>query len=429
MAQTSPNRTFYKNKLLFQYNYSRLYVLWFLRWLLFGTITGIVCGIIGTLFHICMDWATATRQTYDILLWCLPWIGLCIVFCYHKAGFQRDPGTNLVLRSIQSQQHIPIRMAPLIFFSTVVTHLCGGSSGREGAALQIGGSIGEALGHLFRLHDTDIHIIILCGMSAVFASLFGTPIAAAVFSMEVITVGVMHYSAFVPCIVSSSIAYGITQKYGVINTLYPQIFIPEFSIYLFLKVILLSIFCGLISIIFCISMHQSGSFFQKYFPNDYGRIFTGGCLIAALTFFLGTRAYNGQGTEMIQLAFTGTCPTFAFLFKILFTAITLGTGFKGGEIVPSLFVGATFGNIIAPFLGLDPILGAAIGFIALFCGVVNCPLAALLLSVELFGHQALLLFCIVCAVSYVFSGYYGLYSSQKIMYDKLHPKYINTNSL
>ncbi len=417
-----------KQKLRFQFNYSSLYVLWFVRWLIFGAITGVVCGLVGAAFHLSIDWVTAARQSHDWLIFLLPFAGLLIVFTYRRAGLAQDPGTNLVLASIQSKQHIPIRMAPLIFFGTIVTHLCGGSSGREGAALQIGGSIGEALGRLFRLRDTDINIIVICGMSAVFASLFGTPIAATVFSMEVISVGVIHYSAFVPCIVSASIAYGIIQTCGIGGAAFPQIYPPELSVFLFLKVILLAMACGVVSILFCVVIHQAGHLYQKLLPNDYGRIFVGGCLVAALTLLTGTRAYNGQGSDMLLLSMTGACPTFAFLLKILFTALTLGAGFKGGEIVPALFVGAALGNVAAPLLGLDPAFGAAIGMIALFCSVVNCPLASMMLSVELFGHHSALLFCIACAVSYVFSGYYGLYSSQKIMYDKLHPHYINTRS-
>lgn len=417
-----------KKKLRFQLNYSGLYVFWFIRWLVFGAVTGVICGLVGAAFRLSIDWVTVTRQANDWLIFLLPFAGLLIVFTYHRAGLRQDPGTNLVLASIQSKKHIPARMAPLIFLGTIVTHLCGGSSGREGAALQIGGSIGEALGRLFRLNDTDINIIVICGMSAVFASLFGTPIAATVFSMEVISVGVIHYSAFVPCIVSASIAYGITQKCGIVNAVYPQTFVPEFTVALFLKVILLAMLCGVVSILFCVVIHEAGHIYKKRIPNDYGRIFVGGCLVAALTMLVGTRAYNGQGADMIRLAMTGTCPTFAFLLKIIFTALTLGAGFKGGEIVPALFVGATLGNVAAPILGLDPVFGASIGMIALFCSVVNCPLASVLLSVELFGHQSILLFCIACAVSYVFSGYYGLYSSQKIVYDKLHPQYINTQS-
>lgn len=420
------NRT--RSKAQFQIQYSILYISWFLRWLVFGAITGIVCGLVGAAFHVGIDIATATRQGFNWLLFLLPFVGLLIVFTYHWAGLIHDPGTNLVLTSIQGQKHIPLKMAPLIFFGTILTHLCGGSSGRVGAALQIGGSIGEGLGHLFRLKDTDIKIIIICGMSAVFATLFGTPVAAAVFTMEVISVGVIHYSAFVPSIVSAAIAYGITQQWDVTEAVFPVLTSPGFSVVLILKVILLAMIGGAVSILFCIVMHRSVELFTKLIPNDYVRVFAGGCAVIVCTLLVGTDIYNGHGSDMLLLAMTGAVPTFAFLFKIGFTALTLGTGFKGGEIAPALFVGATLGSTVAPLFGIDPAISAAVCMIALFCGVVNCPLAAIIFSVELFGSDCLLLFCIACAVSYVFSGYYGLYSSQKIMYDKLHPQFINTHS-
>lgn len=423
-----PNWNTYKQKIKFQIQYSTLYISWFLRWLVFGTITGIVCGLVGATFHVGIDIATGLRQSYQWLLFLLPFAGLLIVFAYHRAGLPHDPGTNLVLSSIQGEKHIPLQMAPLIFFGTILTHLCGGSSGRVGAALQIGGSIGEGLGHLFRLKNTDIKIIIICGMSAVFATLFGTPVAATVFTMEVISIGVIHYSAFVPSIISASIAYGITKQWNVTEAAFPTLLAPEFTVTLILKIILLAMICGAVSILFCVSMHRSVAFFSHLFQNDYTRIFIGGCMIILCTLWIGTDTYNGHGSDMLLLAMTGQCPTFACLIKILFTAITLGTGFKGGEIAPALFVGATLGNVLAPLFQIEPALGAAIGMIALFCGVVNCPLAAIIFSVELFGSECLLLFCIACAVSYVFSGYYGLYNSQKIMYDKLHPQFINTHS-
>lgn len=417
-----------KSKAQFQIQYSSLYVSWFLRWLIYGTITGIVCGLAGAAFHVGIDIATLFRGDFPWLLFLLPFAGLLIVFSYHRAGLPHDPGTNLVLTSIQGRKHIPLKMAPLIFCGTILTHLCGGSSGRVGAALQIGGSIGEGLGHLFRLKDSDIKIIVICGMSAVFATLFGTPVAAAVFTMEVITVGVLHYSAFVPSIVSASIAYGITQQWDVTEAVFPVLAAPDYSIGLILKIILLAMLSGAVSIMFCVAMHRSVTLFTKLIPNDYLRVFIGGCAVVLCSLLLGTDLYNGHGSDFLVLAMTGAVPAFAFLIKIGFTALTLGTGFKGGEIAPALFVGAALGSTMAPILGISPAIGAAIGMIALFCGVVNCPLAAIIFSVELFGSDCLLLFCIACAVSYVFSGYYGLYSSQKIMYDKLHPQFINTHS-
>ncbi len=423
-----PDRQQLQEKIRFQVQYSSLYALWFLRWLVFGAVTGAVCGLAGAALHVGIDLTTAVRQGHPWLLFLLPAAGLLIVGAYHAAGLREDPGTSLVLYSIQSKEPIPLKMAPLIFCGTLLTHLCGGSAGRVGAALQVGGSIGEALGGLFRLKDTDIHIIVICGMSAAFTAIFGTPIAAAVFSIEVISVGIVHYSALVPSAVSAAIAYAILQRGRISLPRFPQFEALELSAPLFLRVILLAILCGLVSILFCYALRRAVALYTKVLPNDYLRVFVGGLLVIALTLLSGSDAYNGYSAELLQLSMTGTCPTFAFLLKILFTAVTLGAGFKGGEIAPALVVGATLGNVAAPLLGLDPAFGAAIGMIALFCGVVNCPLAAVLFSVELFGHANALLFFVACAVSYVFSGYYGLYRSQKIVYDKLHPKYINTRT-
>ncbi|MBQ5659471.1 MAG: chloride channel protein, partial [Peptococcaceae bacterium] len=277
-----------KDKAQFQIRYSSLYISWFLRWLIYGTITGIVCGLAGAAFHVGIDLATEAREGLNWLLFLLPFAGLLIVFSYHRAGLRHDPGTNLVLKSIQGQKHIPIRMAPLIFCGTILTHLCGGSSGRVGAALQIGGSIGEGLGHVFRLKEGDIKIIIICGMSAVFATLFGTPVAAAVFTMEVISVGVIHYSAFVPSIISASIAYGITQRWDVTEAVFPLLSAPEYSILLMLKIILLAMICGAVSILFCVVMHRSVELFTRLIPNDYIRVFAGGCAVIVCTLLVGT---------------------------------------------------------------------------------------------------------------------------------------------
>jgi H+/Cl- antiporter ClcA len=408
-----------KRKIQFQVQYSTLYVTWFLRWLVFGAITGVICGLVGVAFHVCINLVTETRLANDWLLWFLPVSGLFIVGMYHIMGLDHDPGTNLVLSSIQAKGHIPVQLAPLIFIGSVITHLFGGSSGREGAALQIGGSLGEALGRLFGLKDTDINIIVICGMSAVFAALFGTPIAAVVFSMEVITIGVIHYSAFVPSIVSAAVAYGIAQKLQVTDALYPALASPELSVFIFLKVIVLAIVCGLVSILFCVAMHQSMHLYRKYIPNDYIRIFTGGCIVVALTLLMDTRMYNGHGADIIMLAVTGgDCPTFAFLLKILFTALTLGAGFKGGEIVPTFCIGATFGCAFGGLLGLDPGICAALALVGLFCCATNSPWASIVLSVEMFGASNLHLFALVCVICFVLSGKTGLYASQIIQFSK-----------
>lgn len=417
-----------KEKLEYNFNRSKEYVMYFIRWMFRAAIVGLLCGLVGAVFHRSLEYVAELRLEHTWLLYFLPLAGVLIVFCYRVCGVKDDRGTNMVLDSIQSTPNMSFRTAPLIFIGTLLTHVCGGSSGREGAALQIGGSLGATVGRIFSLSEKDRKILVMCGMSATFTAMFGTPITATIFSMEVISVGIIYYSAFVPCIISSTIALGITALFQVEPTKFVLKNIPEISPTICIQVIGLAIVVAIVSILFCSMMHHASHAYKKLFHNQYKRIIVGGCLIFLATLLVGNRDYNGPGMEMVERALTSDVPKIAFLLKIVFTALTLGAGFKGGEIVPSLFIGATLGNVIAPLLGLDPNFAAAIGMIAFFCSVVNCPIASIMLGLELFGAADVLLFCIACGVSYVFSGYYGLYSSQKIMYSKLQAEYINRKS-
>lgn len=402
-----------------------IYVLNFLKWLVMATIIGLIGGIVGTVFHDCIELVTDFRRENGWMLYLLPFAGMLIVFLYHRAGLRNDRGTNLVLDSVHTEQHVPFRMAPLIFIGTILTHLCGGSAGREGAALQIGGSIGSTLGGIFHFGEKDRHVLVMCGMSAVFTAMFGTPLTATVFSMEVVSVGIVYYSAFVPCIISATVAYGLTSYLGVNATRYAVNIGYTLSLSICLKVIVMAMLCGLVGILFCVALHTVSHLAKEKISNDYIRVCVGGVLVILLTLLVGADYYNGAGTAMIQKALHSEVPPTAFLWKILFTAVTIGMGFKGGEIVPTLFIGATFGNFIGPVLGIDPSFAAAVCMVAMFCAVVNCPIASVLLGLELFARTDMLLFAIACGVSYVFSGYYSLYSSQKIMYAKTRPEYIN----
>lgn len=406
----------------------KMSLLYLLKWLSCASITGVICGLTGSAFHKSVEYVTTLRIQYPFLIYFLPLGGLMIVGLYHLFNMSDDSGTNRIIDSIRNTKTIPFRMAPLIFVSTVITHLLGGSSGREGAALQIGGSIGSTLGNIFRLDEKDIHIITMCGMSGVFAALFGTPVTATIFSMEVISVGVLYYVAFIPCLLSAILAFDIAKYFGMKPIVYHLSSIPEADVLTILRVLFLAALCAVVSMVFCFTLHKTSNWYKKLLPNAYLRVLAGGFLVAALTFLLQTHDYNGTGMEIVSKALAGNAAPEAFLLKMLFTALTLGAGFKGGEIVPSFFIGATFGNIAGGLLGLSPSFGAAIGLISMFCGVVNCPIASLLLSLELFGVQGLMLFCLACAVSYALSGYYGLYSSQKIVYSKLSPTYINKNT-
>lgn len=405
------------------------YIKTLFKWISCSIIIGIACGVIGTLFHFCVDFATQIRERYNWLIYFLPLAGILIVYLYKIAGMGEDRGTNLVFSSIRSSEKIPARMAPLTFIGTTLTHLCGGSSGREGAALQIGGSVGAFIGRTIHLEKEDIHIITMCGMSGVFSALFGTPLTATIFSMEVISVGVFYYIALVPCLISSIIAFGIAKVCGIAPVAFNLKNIPPLSVINSGKIMILAACCAICSILFCISMHTAVKIYKLKIESKYLRIIISALLVIGLTLLVGCQDYNGAGMDIVTKAIEqGQAKPEAFFLKIIFTAVTLGAGFKGGEIVPTFFIGSTFGNLIARGLGLYPGFGAAIGLVSLFCGVVNCPMAALMLSIELFGSKAVTLFGLACGVAYILSGYYSLYASQKIVYSKLHPKYVNKNT-
>lgn len=397
----------------------------FLIWSFIGAVIGAVVGVVGITFHILLEEVTAFRMSHPWILFLLPLGGLVIAGLYHLLRMQNDRGTNLILIAVRVNEKVSLRLTPLIFISTIITHLLGGSAGREGAALQIGGSIGSFIGRKIKLDEKDERIITMCGMSAGFAALFGTPVAAVVFSMEVITVGIMHYSAIVPSIIAAITATGISMVCGVTPTSFTLESVPALSPSGVGSVILLGMFCAGVSVLFCLAMETAGKYYKQIFKNGYIRIFVGGCIVVAITLLLGTRDYNGAGMDVIARAIAGEAEYPAFLWKILLTALTLGAGYKGGEIVPSFFVGATFGCVIGPWIGLPASFAAGTGMAALFCGVTNCPIASVILCVELFGAEGIAYYTLACAVSYMLSGYYGLYSEQKIMYSKMQPEFIN----
>ena len=352
-----------------------------IKWVIFAIIVGGIVGLCGTAFYFCLTFVTVLRGQNPWLLYLLPVGGLIIVGAYHLLHDEKDTGTNLVISAIHSDDELPLRMAPLIFISTLITHLFGGSAGREGAALQMGGSIGNAIGKFFRFDDKDKHVMIMCGMSAAFSALFGTPMAAAILPMEIVSVGVMYYTALV--------------------------------------------LCALVSIVFCVLLHKSEEIYRKLFQNPYIRIFAGGCIVVILTMLVGNQNYNGTGIGIIQMCIDGTVRPEAFLLKMIFTALTLGAGYKGGEIVPSFFTGAAFGCLFGTLTGISPTLCTAVGMTAVFCGVTNCPITSLLISFELFGYDGMPYFLLAVAFSYMLSGYFGLYRSQKIVYSKYKTSYIN----
>lgn len=389
---------------------------------------GIVAGLVGTAFYHGIAWASHTREVNPFLILGLPIGGLVIVALYKLAKRENDKGTNTVIEAVRSEEEISIAIAPLIFISTIITHLFGGSAGREGGALQIGGSIGNWFGTKLKLDRKDTTIVIMCGMSAAFSAVFGTPLAATIFSMEVVSVGVIYYAALVPCVFSSLIAVEIAKALSAKPEHFTIINMPDFTLIPAIKIIILAVLCAALSILFCIVLDMVTKRERKWISNPYIRIAAAGVCIILLTMLFQTTDYLGTGMEIIKKSIEGTVRPEAFLLKLLFTAITLGAGYKGGEIVPSFFVGATFGCLVGQYIGISPSLCAAVGMIALFCGVTNSPITSLIIAFELFGMEAMPYFMIGVAVSYTLSGYYGLYKSQKIVYSKFRTEFLNTKT-
>lgn len=397
----------------------------FLKWLLLSVVVGIVVGAASSLFSFVLTFVTDLRLEHGWIFYLLPVAGLCIVFLYQKIG-RGDGGTNQVLSTIRSKDEVLLRSAPLIFISTSLTHLTGGSAGREGAAIQLGGSIGNQIGRWIHLDEEDRHVIVMCGMSAAFAALFGTPMAAAVFSMEVVSVGVMYYTALLPCVMASLIAKEIAVNLGIHAEAFFVAEIPVLTIESGIKMGAVAVGCAVVSIVFCMMLHGVGRLYEKYLNNPYVRIAAAGCMVIGIMTLLGTDEYMGAGTELIARATEqGKAEPLAFFWKMLLTALTMKAGFRGGEIVPSFCVGATFGCVMGQLLGLSPSVCAASGMAAVFCGVTNCPVTSILIAFELFGFDGASYYLIAVAISYAASGYYGLYKDQTIVYSKYKAKYVN----
>ncbi|MDO4344664.1 MAG: chloride channel protein [Eubacteriales bacterium] len=396
-----------------------------LKWLVLGAAVGCAVGAVSSFFARVLGLVTSYRVSHPWVFLCLPIAGICIVFLYQKIG-KEDGGTTQVLSTIRSKDDVPWRSAPLIFVSTVLTHLTGGSAGREGAAIQLGGSMGNQLGRWLRMDEEDRHVMVMCGMSAAFAAVFGTPMAAAVFAMEVISVGVMYYAALLPCVTAALIASEFAASFGI----HPEVFhvadIPALSIESGLKMMAVSLVCGAASILFCIMLRGAGRLYRRWLKNPYVRVAAAGIVIIALTALLQTTDYMGAGNELIARAVEeGKAEPFNFFWKMVLTALTMKAGFRGGEIVPSFCIGATLGCVLGQLLGISPSICAAAGMTALFCGVTNCPITSILIAFELFGFEGVSYYLIAVAISYAVSGYYGLYKDQTIVYSKYKAKYVN----
>jgi H+/Cl- antiporter ClcA/CBS domain-containing protein len=387
-----------------------------LKWTLLGGGVGILAGTASAVFLVSLDWATHTRLANPTILFLLPLAGFMVGWIYHRFAGIAAQGNNLVIEEVHSNQsRIPLRMAPLVLLGTVITHLFGGSAGREGTAIQMGASLADTLRRVLRLNADDRRLMIMAGISGGFGSVFGTPVAGFVFGMEVQSVGRIRYDGIVPCLVAAYVGDIVTRLWGVGHTHYPALANIEIEPLLLLKVALAGIVFGLTSIVFVELTHGIKHLQSRLVKYPPLRPLVGGILIIALTLALNTEDYLGLGIPLIQQSIGGSgVVTFAFLLKLIFTALTLGSGYLGGEVTPLFVIGSTLGYTLGRLLGVDPTFMASIGFVAVFAGASNTPLACALMAMELFGGGSPLYLILGCVVAYLASGHRGIYVTQRI---------------
>lgn len=394
------------------------YIGWFLKWTVLGVLMGVIGGLLGALFHHALHFVTHLRTENPWLVLLLPLGGLLTVAIYCLPGMQGNKGTNEIIDATLDGHPVSPMVAPSIFLATAITHLFGGSAGREGAALQLGGSTASMLAKLFRLKEEERKVMVMAGMSAVFAGLFGTPLTATLFCMEFESVGTIFSPALLPCFLSAFVASRVSLALGVHAETY--LLEEAFSITLAncWQYVILAVMVSLLGITMCWVFHKAEHMAAHYLPNPFVRIAVGGAVVAALTLLVGDHRFNGAGMDMALKAVGGEADWYSFLLKMIFTAVTLSAGFKGGEIVPTFCIGATFGCVLGGLLGLEPGIAAALGLVGLFCCATNSPFASIVLSIEMFGSTNLYLFAFVCVICFVLSGNSGLYASQIIQFSK-----------
>ncbi|MBL1375899.1 voltage-gated chloride channel family protein [Zobellella iuensis] len=385
------------------------------KWLVLASVVAVLAGTASAFFLFALDWATDTRTGHPWLIWLLPLAGFGVGWLYLRFGQQVEAGNNLLIDEIHDPKSIvPLRMAPLVLGGTVISHLFGASVGREGTAVQMGGALADQCTRLFRLKPEDRRIILMAGISAGFSSVFGTPLAGALFGLEVLAIGRLRYDALLPCVVAAIVADQVGLWWGVHHTHYLIPAIPEVSAWGLTAMIIAGALFGLTGKVFAEATHALGSGMKRLIGYAPLRPFVGGIVIALAVWLLGTERYIGLGIPTIVEAFEQPLPAYDFLGKMLFTVASLGSGFKGGEVTPLFYIGATLGNALAPLLDMPFPLLAGIGFVAVFAGAANTPIASTLMAMELFGAEIGLYAGVACVVSYLFSGHTGIYRSQRI---------------
>lgn len=389
------------------------------KWSVLGALTGVAAGSASALFLWSLDLVTRTRQANLYLIWFLPLAGLAVGWLYARYGQAVAGGNNVILDQLHRRDGVvPARMAPFVLAGTLVTHLFGGSAGREGTAVQMGGSLASAIARLLRLSPADRYILLTSGVAGGFGSVFGTPLAGTVFSLEVARAGGAAYEALVASLAAAFVGDLVTTAWGVGHTHYPSLQGFSLAAPLLGRVALIGLASGLASRLFAEVGHACKAAFRRLVPSATLRPMAGGAVVAGIVVATGAFDYVGLGVPMILQAFTpGGVPALAFLWKTILTGITLGAGFQGGEVTPLFFVGATLGSALGALLGVPPELAAGVGFVAVFAGAANTPLACIIMGVELFGGGVPYL-GIACMLAYIASGHGSIYASQRFSQPK-----------
>lgn len=388
---------------------------YFFRWIILSLFIGVLSGLASGLFLLSLEFVTHFREENRLIIWLLPLGGLLIGYGYYIYGKDVVKGNNLILEEYSNPTgKIPLKMAPMVFSGTLITHLLGGSAGREGTAVQMGAAIADQFTKLFTLAKDDRQIILICGISAGFASVFGTPLAGAIFAIEVLFFSKIDYKCIFPSFLVAYVAYFTVEFLPVHHTSYTIPFVPTITFGHLIWTVLVGVLFGLAAMLFSKSTHWWGKMFAKYIHFPPLRPFWGGIIIAMAVFLMGTTKFIGLGVPVIVESFDNQQLFYVFLLKIVFTGFTLGAGFKGGEVTPLFFIGATLGSFLSLYVPLPTALLAGMGFVAVFSGATHTPIACTVMGMELFGSACGLFVGIACLVSYLFSGMTGIYTTQII---------------